>query len=132
MAPFAGLSIGDQQRCLAAPAVPALVWGSVFTALHVYQGAQLSPPLLARNCGFIYAYGALQCPMEGLSQRQSLLHNGVALGALGGWGVQTGMFGIPFEHKLPSAAAALPRPYKACAVYGVIGTVLGALVGKPL
>lgn len=35
-------------------------------AIHVLQGAPLSPALLALNCGLLYAYQALQCPMEAL------------------------------------------------------------------
>ena len=46
--------------------------------------------MLARNVGFIYAYNAVQCPMEAVSQRRSLLHNAVALGGMGAVGVAKG------------------------------------------
>ena len=38
--------------------------GTAFTAVNVFQGAPLTPQLAALNISFLYAYGALICPME--------------------------------------------------------------------
>ncbi len=109
------------------------MFGGLFTGLHVYQGARLSPQLVGLNVGFIYAYGALQCPMEALHERRSCLHNALSGAILGAEGVRRGMMGVPlvdayFFMRYPQLQPALVG----AAVYGLIAGVLGAMAGKPL
>ncbi|CAK9089624.1 unnamed protein product [Durusdinium trenchii] len=85
-----------QKQCLTAPVQPSIVWGCGFSVINVLQGAPFSPALVALNCGLLYAYHALQCPMEALHGRRSLLHNVAAGGLIGAWGVQQGLLGVPF------------------------------------
>mmetsp|Transcript_6600 Transcript_6600/g.16432 ORF Transcript_6600/g.16432 Transcript_6600/m.16432 type:complete len:100 (-) Transcript_6600:13-312(-) len=94
------------------------------------QGARATPQLFATNCGLLYIYHALQCPMEALHGRQSLLHNVVAGGTLGAFGVQAGRLGIPFLDssffwRYPSISPAMA----AFAVYGGLAGVLGGVLG---
>ena len=84
------------QDCMTKPVVPSLMWGSVFTGVNVAQGAPLTPGSFAVNIGGLYVYNALQCPMEAIQGRPSLLHNGLAAGAMGTAGVSSGMMGVPF------------------------------------
>ena len=127
------LSAAHQQKCLFHPVVPAVMFGGLFTGLNVYQGARLSPQLVGLNVGSIYVYGALQCPMEALHERQSCLHNALSGAILGYEGVRRGMVGVPFVDayffmRYPKLQPALVG----AAVYGLICGVLGAMGGKPL
>merc|ERR1712118_1611 len=89
------LNAAHQKNCLTQPVVPSLMWGSGFSVVSVLQGARATPELFAINIGFLYAYSALQCPMEAFHGRQSLAHNVVAGGLVGSLGVQMGRLGIP-------------------------------------
>jgi hypothetical protein len=125
-------SLRHQQDCLTKPVVPSLLWGSVFTGINVAQGAPLTPGSFALNIGALYAYNAVQCPMEALHGRPSLLHNGLAAGTLGSVGVQSGVLGVPF---VPPHVLYSPRynPLMiAFAVYGGLGMAVGSLSGKPI
>ncbi|CAE7689375.1 unnamed protein product [Symbiodinium microadriaticum] len=83
-------------RHLRRAVVPSITWGCGFSVIHVLQGAPASLSLFALNSGLLYVYQALQCPMEALQGRRSLLHNVAAGGLIGAWGVQQGLLGVPF------------------------------------
>jgi hypothetical protein len=73
--------------------------GGVFTGISVVQGASFTPRLLALNCGGLYLYNALQCPLEAVHGRRSWVHNVLVAGGLGAAAFQKGLAGIPFvEH----------------------------------
>lgn len=118
--------------CLFGNIQPAALMGSVFTVVNVVQGAQLTPQLAATNIGFLYAYGALQCPMEELTRRRSWTHNLFAGGILGYVAYERGVAGIPFGLEHTFYARRVPLPMGAALVYGSIGAVLAMLSGKRL
>jgi len=118
------------QNCVTSPIYPSVLWGSGFTALHVAQGMPVSARVLALNCGFLYAYSVLQCPLEALHGRQSLLHNGFAGAVLGWGGASLGMVGVPFYHMLPPALLKMPMAATGAIVYGSIGALLGGVLEK--
>ena len=109
-----------------------VVMGGAFTALHVYQGARPTPQLAAVNIGFLYAYGALQCPMEALTGRHSWTHNAVAGGILGYVAYERGVLGIPFNLEHNFRARQVPLAAGAALVYGSMGAVMAMIAGKPL
>eukprot|EP00405_Crypthecodinium_cohnii_P011253 CAMPEP_0206435698 /NCGR_PEP_ID=MMETSP0324_2-20121206/10033_1 /ASSEMBLY_ACC=CAM_ASM_000836 /TAXON_ID=2866 /ORGANISM="Crypthecodinium cohnii, Strain Seligo" /LENGTH=133 /DNA_ID=CAMNT_0053902703 /DNA_START=41 /DNA_END=442 /DNA_ORIENTATION=- len=123
-----------QKQCLSRPVVPSIMMGGVFSGISVLQGAPLTPQLLAMNCGFLYIYHTMQCPMEAIQGRQSLIHNVIAGGTLGAFGVQGGHLGIPFVN--PSFFYRFPSVTPAMAAFGVYGGLAGVLggmlSGKPL
>ena len=84
-------SLRHQKDCALAPVVPSVLWGGLFTGINVAQGAPLVPASFAINIGGLYVYSVLQCPMEAVHGRPSLLHNGIAAGTLGMVGVQAGV-----------------------------------------
>jgi len=99
------------------------------------RGASSSsiPRIAAVNVGGLYVYHSLQCPMEAIHGRQSLLHNVLSGGILGLVGVRQGVLGIPFVdsyffYRNPS----LSPEVTAFAVYGAIGGLMASLGGKPL
>ena len=55
---------------------------------------RVTPLRVAGNMGFLYAYGALQCPLEYIHGRRSLAHNGLAAGIIGGYAVSRGWIGM--------------------------------------
>lgn len=118
-------------HCATAAVAPAAMWGSGFTMLSVAQGAYFTPQLLASNVGFLFAYHAIQCPLEELHGRRSLLHNGIAGGVLGYAGIQSGHLGVPFGHMLPPAMYRMRPAVVGAIVYGGLASALGAL-SKPL
>jgi hypothetical protein len=109
-----------------------VIYGSLFTGFDIAQGAPLKPASFARNIAFVYAYGALQCPLEAVQGRQSALHNFYAGATLGGLGVATGNLGVPFVPPQALAASRVPRLYWGIAVYGGIAFALAAVSGKPI
>ena len=111
--------------CLASNIQPAVLMGGAFTALHIYQGAPPTPQLAATNIGFLYAYGALQCPMEALTGRQSWTHNALSGGILGYLAYERGLTGIPFNLEYTFLARRIPLPAGAALVYGVDGRCAG-------
>mmetsp|Transcript_98 Transcript_98/g.220 ORF Transcript_98/g.220 Transcript_98/m.220 type:complete len:135 (+) Transcript_98:24-428(+) len=119
--------------CLLGNIQPAVFMGGAFTAFNVfYQGAPLTPQLAVTNVGFLYAYGALQCPMEALTGRKSWTHNALAGGVLGYAAYQHGVIGIPFNLGHACHARRIPLPAGAALVYGSMGAVLAMVAGKPL
>ena len=118
--------------CLASNIQPAVLMGGAFTALHIYQGAPPTPQLAATNIGFLYAYGALQCPMEALTGRQSWTHNALSGGILGYLAYERGLTGIPFNLEYTFLARRIPLPAGAALVYGSMGAALAMIAGKRL
>ena len=106
--------------------------GGAFTALHAYQGARPTPQLAVVNIGFLYAYGALQCPLEALTGRHSWSHNALAGGILGYVAYERRVVGIPFNLEHNFRARRVPLPAGAALVYGSMGAVLAMIAGKPL
>ena len=98
----------------------------------MFQGAHLTPQLAATNIGFLYAYGALHCPLEEATGRQSLLHS-FAVGSLLGYaGVASRSVGIPFNLEYTFYANRIPVAVGGALVYGGIGAAFAAFQGKPL
>ncbi len=121
-----------QIRCLERPVGSAIIFGSLFAAVDIAQGSRATPRLFAMNICGLYAYGALQCPMEGLARRQSAWHNFFSGAILGYLGVQSGYIGVPFVH--PTFFVMNPRIPPAVAgavVYGGLGATMAAFGGKP-
>lgn len=121
--------------CYTDPIVSSFVMSGAFTAFSAVQGMPMSrlPSNFAVGVGFIYMYSALQCPMEALHGRRSVLHNAVAGGSLGFAGVQSGIVGVPFMSVY--AAAAMPRGRLAATgalVYGGCAAALASFGGKRL
>ena len=106
---------------------PALAQG-----ISVFQGAPLTPQLAATNIGFLYAYGALHCPLEELTGRQSLMHSFAVGGLLGYLGVASGSVGIPFNLEYTFRSNRIPVALGGALVYGGIGAAVAALQGKSL
>uniref|UniRef100_A0A7S2NP70 Uncharacterized protein n=1 Tax=Haptolina brevifila TaxID=156173 RepID=A0A7S2NP70_9EUKA len=106
--------------------------GGVFTVLRAAQGAPLTPQLATVNIGFLYAYGALQCPMEALTMRRSWTHNLLAGGILGHMAFERGLAGIPFNLETTFLANRIPPSMGAAVVYGAMGAALAIFAGKPL
>eukprot|EP00439_Symbiodinium_sp_Y106_P074486 s327_g14.t1 len=114
-----------QKHCLTAPVVPSITWGCGFSVIHVLQGAPASLSLFALNSGLLYVYQALQCPMEALQGRRSLLHNVAAGGLIGAWGVQQGLLGVPFAS--PAFFFRYPQVTPTMAAFMVYGAGAGVM-----
>jgi hypothetical protein len=81
----------------------------------------------------VYGYNILQCPMEAIHGRQSLLHNVLSAGTIGFLGVRSGSLGIPFvDPTFVYRYRGLSPAGLAFLVYGAMGGVLAGLGGKPL
>ena len=81
--------------------------------------------------GSIYTYNVLQCPMEAIHGRQSLLHNMLSAGILGYGGVQAGKLGIPFvDPSFVYRYRTLSPPQLAFCVYGGLAGALAGFGGK--
>ncbi len=108
--------------------------GTVFSAFDTMRGAgRFTPQGAASYAAFLYTYNAIQCPMEDIHGRRSAIHNFLASGMLGFFGVQRGVLGIPFIdssvfYRYPS----LRPPTVGFVVYGGIGGLFGVLGGKPI
>lgn len=92
--------------------------------MFVYEGGYI---------GFLYLYGALQCPMEVIHGRRSLWHNILSAGTIGYIGVSRHLLGIPFVdpytfYRYPNLSPGIVG----FATYGAIGGFFGALSGKRL
>lgn len=77
-------------------------------------------------------YNVLQCPMEVIHGRPSLIHNVIAAGTLGYIGVATHRLGVPLVNPYQVAGGRLSPPAVAFLVYGGIAGGLAGLQGKPI
>jgi hypothetical protein len=122
-----------QQHCITAPVASSCIFGGVLSAMSVMQGAALTPRLVGTNIGFIYFYSAVQCPMEAVSGRRSIVHNVLAAGGMGAAAVATGKAGIPLiDHSFFYRYPAVKPPMAGFVVYGLMGLASGMLGGKQL
>lgn len=128
----------DFLDCISRPIIPSVVVGGIFTAITTKVSPHLAPQLFGTNCAILYSYSALQCPMEALHGRQSSLHNAVAGGTIGYFGVERRVMSVPFEaaldenifRKLPQRVS---TPVRGAIVYGCGAWFLaGVLSGKPI
>mmetsp|Transcript_48486 Transcript_48486/g.115281 ORF Transcript_48486/g.115281 Transcript_48486/m.115281 type:complete len:132 (-) Transcript_48486:52-447(-) len=120
-----------QKHCLLEPVVPSALWAGLFTGLEAAQGMPRPWERFPSLFGLLYAYNAMQCPMEAITGRRSLWHNFIAAGSLGAIGVQRGSVGVPFVtpdlyYRYPS----LTPVHAAFLVYGSLAACLGAIGGK--
>ncbi|CAE7772232.1 unnamed protein product [Symbiodinium necroappetens] len=113
------------ENCCLMQVVPSITWGCGFSVIHVLQGAPASLSLFALNSGLLYVYQALQCPMEALQGRRSLLHNVAAGGLIGAWGVQQGLLGVPFAS--PAFFFRYPQVTPTMAAFMVYGAGAGVM-----
>lgn len=111
----------------------SVIMGGVFSAIDVARGAPFTPQGVASYVAFIYTYNAIQCPMEEIHGRRSAIHNALAGGMMGYFGVNSGRIGIPFiDHNFFYRFPMVRPPMMAFAVYGGIGGGLAMLGGKPI
>jgi hypothetical protein len=119
-------------RCASDHVPTAIVGGAVFSALHVAQGARPTPQLAASNIGFLYAYGALICPMEDIQGRRSSVHNFLSGSILGYIGIVRGHIGVPFNLEAPMLVNRVPLPVGGALVYGSLAYLIASFQGKSL
>ena len=128
--PYYG-SRSHYERCLTDPLLSSAVFGTIFAGVDVAQGARFTPARAASYAGGIWVYNALQCPMEDIHGRESLLHNVAAGGILGYVGVSSGRLGIPFVDAMTFYRHPWLRPQVAAiAVYGGMAGAMAGLGGK--
>lgn len=127
------MSLAYQKHCLMEPIGPSVMFGGLFTGIHVAQGMKFSPQMLAINCGGIYVYNALTCPMAAIHGRESALHNGMSGAILGYVGVQSRNLGVPFvDQSFFWRNPRLSPAIVGAAMYGAIGTVFAMLGNKQI
>mmetsp|Transcript_33504 Transcript_33504/g.49062 ORF Transcript_33504/g.49062 Transcript_33504/m.49062 type:complete len:209 (+) Transcript_33504:123-749(+) len=86
-----------QKQCLTAPIIPSAIFGCVFAGIDSMSGMnRLTPQVVGSYMAGIYAYNAVQCPMEAIHGKQSSIHNLIAGGSLGYIGIRAGRLGVPF------------------------------------
>lgn len=127
--------VGYVAGCAERSVKPAVGNGVILTLLMAMQnpGAMSNLPMaFALNCGAVYGYFVVQCPMEAIHGRQSLLHNVAAGGTLGYLGVASGRVGIPFNLEPTFYINRIPLPVGGALVYGGLAAVFGAIGGKAL
>ena len=125
--------LNQMEACIIKPIYPAGIYGGIFTGIDILQGLpkEHAPKMFARNFAFIYSYHVLQCPMEAIHQRKSLLHNFAAGGILGYVGVMKRIIGIPFVDSLFFIRyPQMTPPIMGALVYGAMGGAFGAIGGK--
>ena len=105
----------------------------VFSAFDIARGAKFSPRGVASYATFIYTYNAIQCPMEEIHGRRSALHNVMAGGLMGYFGVSSGSIGIPFVDQYFFQRHPRMKPsLVAFTVYGGMGGAFALLGGKSI
>ena len=126
--------LNQMEACLIRPIFPAGLYGGIFTGIDILRGLpkEHAPKIFARNFGVIYAYNVLQCPMEAIHGRKSLIHNFMAGGILGYTAVVKNIAGIPFvDSSFFIRYPQMTPPIMGALVYGAMGGAFGALSGKP-
>lgn len=103
---------------------------------HMYTTVRLHTRLQVRGwgiySGFLFTYSGLQCPMEQLHRRKSLLHNFAAGSILGYIGVSGGFVGIPFMQNVTLPKVLRSRQaFLGAGIYGTLAMAFGAFSGKP-
>ena len=127
-----GRAISHTVGCAQHGVTPALGNGILLTLMQSAQGLSAALPMqFAQNFAFVYSYIVLQCPLEALHGRRSLVHNMIAGGTLGYIGVSSGRVGM-FGLEMTFLANRIPLPAGGFLVYGALGGLLGALGGKSL
>ena len=124
------------QNCMTGPILSSALFGTLFAGMDAMQGAhQFTPRVVVQYSGFLYVYNIMQCPMEAIHGRPSLIHNALSAGTLGYIGVQSGRLGIPFvnPYALMGAFGGSISPSAiGFVVYGAMGAAFGALGGKQM
>ena len=90
---------------------------------------------LPRNFVFIYSFFVLQCPMEALHGRRSLLHSTLSGGILGYIGFRSNLVSMPQNLYMEVLARTNGRVRGAAAVsvfYASAATFMGLFSGKRL
>ena len=88
--------VGYTSRCLIRHVPGSLVGAGFWTGIGVLQGSKAPIlPTFTRNLFFLYTYLALQCPMEAIQGKRSLLHCTLSGGIIGYIGCQRKMLGMP-------------------------------------
>ena len=88
--------VGYTSRCLIRHVPGSLVGAGFWTGIGVLQGSRVPLlPTFTRNLFFLYTYLALQCPMEAIHGKRSLLHCTLSGGIIGYIGCQRKMLGMP-------------------------------------
>ena len=123
------------RNCVTGPMLSSVLFGTLFAGMDAAQGAQkFTPRAVVQYSGFLYIYNVLQCPMEAINGKPSLLHNALSAGILGYIGVQSGRVGIPFvdPYTLFAHGRNVSPPVVGFFVYGGIGFAFGMLGGKSI
>ena len=120
-----------QNECLTAPIVPSIISAGVFSAVDVMSGQYLTIQRVGTYAGGMYLYNIMQCPMEEIHGRSSLIHNFISAGIIGYAGVMTGRLGIPFimPYQIPRGVS---PPMMGFVMYGSLASAFAALKGKRL
>eukprot|EP00467_Chlorarachnion_reptans_P025191 CAMPEP_0114524426 /NCGR_PEP_ID=MMETSP0109-20121206/21849_1 /TAXON_ID=29199 /ORGANISM="Chlorarachnion reptans, Strain CCCM449" /LENGTH=136 /DNA_ID=CAMNT_0001705869 /DNA_START=88 /DNA_END=498 /DNA_ORIENTATION=- len=122
-------------QCVTSQFVPACVMGGILYGVQdvMLGGARPSVEGFGRYAGILFCYGALQCPMEAVHGRRSLLHNAAAGGVLGYIGVARGYVGIPFiDYNFFYRYPNIRPPVAGAGVYAAMAFGFGAMGGKTM
>lgn len=105
----------------------------MISAIDVAMGKHVNARTVATYMCSLYAYNVIQCPMEAIHGRRSLIHNFLSAGMLGAAGVRAGVLGIPFvdPYKFYRIPGVTPTVV-AFGVYGGLASGMAALGGKSL
>lgn len=77
---------------------------------------------------FLFAYTGIQCPMQAISHRRAMWHDGLAGAIVGYFGVQSGWL----RPLMFAQTRAMRPPVAGAATYGIMGLVAGLFQGKGL
>ena len=118
-----------QKECLTAPIIPSIVSAGVFSVIDVMSGQHVTVNRIGTYAGGMYMYNIMQCPMEAIHGRQSLLHNFISAGIIGYVGVNSGRLSVPFvmPYQIPRGVS---PPFMGFMVYGSLASAFAALGGK--
>ena len=114
-------TISYQQSCILQPIPSSILFGALYTTYDTLR-KQMSPSrnqpqqqrhrnptatttsnasssflrTLGSSVGIIYVYYVIQCPMEGVQNKESYIHNGIAAFTLSYIGLAQQRIGVPF------------------------------------